>query len=149
MYVNIAKNYLRTFLGLNHKKNKNTKAWPKKGVLLKKNKCIPFSRRAISVFFLRSSLSYFSPLGLPLLSGNLFMPSFLPLSPIPSALAFCFFFCYFLSVSLMIFCPCSYQHNPTITASVLACLAPCTMHLAPCTLHLAPCLAPSCNHLAP
>ena len=36
MYRNIAKNSLRTFLGLNRKKNKNIKASPKKGVLLKK-----------------------------------------------------------------------------------------------------------------
>ena len=36
VYTNIAKNPLRTFLGLNREKNKNIKAWPKKGVLIKK-----------------------------------------------------------------------------------------------------------------
>ena len=39
MYTNIAKNPLRTFLGLNREKNKNIKASPKKGVLIKKIKC--------------------------------------------------------------------------------------------------------------
>ena len=34
--ANMAKNPLRTFLGLNHDKNKNMKAWPKKGILMKK-----------------------------------------------------------------------------------------------------------------
>ena len=31
MYIAIAKNLLNTFLGLNREKNKNIKAWPKKG----------------------------------------------------------------------------------------------------------------------
>ena len=34
LYTNIAKNPLRTFLGLNFGKNKNIKAWPKKGVII-------------------------------------------------------------------------------------------------------------------
>ena len=36
----LVKNPLRTLLGLNHKKNKNIKALPKKGVLIKRKKCI-------------------------------------------------------------------------------------------------------------
>ena len=39
MYTNIAKNPLRTFLGLNREKNKNIKASPKKRSSYKKKKC--------------------------------------------------------------------------------------------------------------
>ena len=39
MYMNTAKNPLRTFLGLNREKNKNIKAWPKKESNFKKSVC--------------------------------------------------------------------------------------------------------------
>ena len=39
MYKDIAKNPLRTFLGLNREKNKNIKAWPKKRNSYKRKGC--------------------------------------------------------------------------------------------------------------
>ena len=46
IYVDIAKNPQRTFLGLNREKNKKIKGWPKKGVLIKKSVCVSISGRA-------------------------------------------------------------------------------------------------------
>ena len=46
MYINIIKNLLRTFLGLNREKNQNIKAWQKKGCSYKKKVYIGFFRRS-------------------------------------------------------------------------------------------------------